>query len=1273
MKKVLYLLAFTVAYILSTNVNIFSQVPRIINYQGYIVDKNNNPLRGTVDIVFSIYDGEYSTYSLHTEMITVQTDEGFINVNLGANESLPLSLPFDKPYWLGLTINNSNLSAKRIKLATVPYAFTANHATEANLAKTAQGVSAGAITSASIATDAINATHIRNASITNEKIDQASNFNWSGKHVFANPKANVAINNDSVAVAITKGVLVAEKAYLDTLVIKGVATSNLTIDEINEVGAPALVNKNYIDSLTINLTNYSDTLFAKVFLKLDTLLTTKADLDSVYTRAYIDSLELKTGPVLDSLFALKADTAKVYNRTYIDNLENTIINNTKNYTDSTSNFLKYYSDSLVSQYGNYEKGSGLHFKYNPTTNKTILATDPRDFVLAGSGIKIDYDVTQQDSVKAIISIDHSENHIWGGRHIFNAATEQNFANFIYAAKYIDIAGKNNLDLELNMPVDADDATLTSRKYVDYKSAPLDLLTTISDNHLPKWDATNQKFVQSNIKDVVDENDPNSFTIYLGNIAVTNSDAGSNISGVNMYQGQVFAGASVIANSATFNQASYTSVNEENHYLPSGTSTKNVFASKGYADYVAQPVIKLTTGNYSKERFLPLWDTLSKTFIESPFYPNTGAGTGFTVSTNLVMDDNDITNVNQIIAKRITSDAIVYSSNAVTANSNYLPVNPNKLTLATKGYVDTSIVDIKIDTENIVDNAVTTDKLADNAVVSEKLAENAVQTSHIADLGVTTAKLADASVTEIKLAENAVTTSKILDNAITTNKVNDGAITREKLAEGIVSTLQISDGAITEEKLDSDLADKINNKMDKVEMDPLGSDENKLIKLDENGNATKTSIVENASSVNFNNNLVANNISVNNATINGFASYTNGMPTSAGENVLTTKKYVDDEIVNNEHIQMLQDIGTMDEGFLPRWDSLSKKFVQSKIKDTVNKIILNADTILLGNNVEVINNQLGSDTKISGIDRYEGGRFIGNAVEVATGLFNNAKYSSSIDETTDYLPAGADALTLSTKGYVDKYVDNKVFGTDNIADGAITEIKLADEAVSTDKLADASVTTIKIADGAITNDKIADEAITNDKIAEGTISEDKLNTSFKSQLVRKPIPFVTNSIMKFDENGNAKETSISDNETSTIVTISNNLVVNNNATINNNLTVANNLEVENDLTVGRNLEVENNLTVNKKIVLETESPATFPTVAPYFTPTKSVLKINNSDLHLSVNTANIKDGQVIYVANTDNTLVTVYNEDVSFATIAGNSMKAFIFITNGATGRWYAMD
>ena len=75
-----------------------------------------------------------------------------------------------------------------------------------------------------------------------------------------------------------------------------------------------------------------------------------------------------------------------------------------------------------------------------------------------------------------------------------------------------------------------------------------------------------------------------------------------------------------------------------------------------------------------------------------------------------------------------------------------------------------------------------------------------------------------------------------------------------------------------------------------------------------------------------------------------------------------------------------------------------------------------------------------------------------------------------------------ALLESAKAYIDTFVSQ----TSNIADSAITTIKLQNLAVTAEKIANLTITASKIADNAVTTTKIADGAVTDTQIATGTL-------------------------------------------------------------------------------------------------------------------------------------------------------------------------------------------
>ena len=68
------------------------------------------------------------------------------------------------------------------------------------------------------------------------------------------------------------------------------------------------------------------------------------------------------------------------------------------------------------------------------------------------------------------------------------------------------------------------------------------------------------------------------------------------------------------------------------------------------------------------------------------------------------------------------------------------------------------------------------------------------------------------------------------------------------------------------------------------------------------------------------------------------------------------------------------------------------------------------------------------------------------------------------------------------------------GSDKIADGAVSGVKIVNGAVSTDKISDGAVTAAKIVSSAVTTDKLAANAVTANKILAGAVTTDKLSAN-----------------------------------------------------------------------------------------------------------------------------------------------------------------------------------
>jgi len=127
-----------------------AQVPRQINYQGNLTDGGGTPINATLQMAFRLYDVASGGAPLYSETQNVTVSAGVFNALIGTVTTL--TLPFDKPYWLGLTVGAEVVEmAPRQALAASPYALRALSAEVLAATATVPGSQvSGAITSATL-------------------------------------------------------------------------------------------------------------------------------------------------------------------------------------------------------------------------------------------------------------------------------------------------------------------------------------------------------------------------------------------------------------------------------------------------------------------------------------------------------------------------------------------------------------------------------------------------------------------------------------------------------------------------------------------------------------------------------------------------------------------------------------------------------------------------------------------------------------------------------------------------------------------------------------------------------------------------------------------------------------------------------------------------------------------------------------------------------------------------------------------------------------------
>lgn len=102
----------------------WAQVPSTISYQGIITDAGGNPVSyGLTKFTFKLYDAAFDGSALWQETHEIVVSNGIINVILGSKA--PLTLPFDKPYWLGISIGTDPELIPRTRLTSTAYSLRA--------------------------------------------------------------------------------------------------------------------------------------------------------------------------------------------------------------------------------------------------------------------------------------------------------------------------------------------------------------------------------------------------------------------------------------------------------------------------------------------------------------------------------------------------------------------------------------------------------------------------------------------------------------------------------------------------------------------------------------------------------------------------------------------------------------------------------------------------------------------------------------------------------------------------------------------------------------------------------------------------------------------------------------------------------------------------------------------------------------------------------------------------------------------------------------------
>jgi endosialidase-like protein len=101
---------------------LFSQIPEVINYQGYLTDLSSAAIGdGMYNLTFRLYDVNAGGAAIWTESKGIEVIDGIFSTKLG--DATPLAIPFSQPYWLSIQVETEPEFDPRIELTSSAYSF----------------------------------------------------------------------------------------------------------------------------------------------------------------------------------------------------------------------------------------------------------------------------------------------------------------------------------------------------------------------------------------------------------------------------------------------------------------------------------------------------------------------------------------------------------------------------------------------------------------------------------------------------------------------------------------------------------------------------------------------------------------------------------------------------------------------------------------------------------------------------------------------------------------------------------------------------------------------------------------------------------------------------------------------------------------------------------------------------------------------------------------------------------------------------------------------
>jgi len=134
-------------------------IPSTLNYQGHLTDSSGVPVEGAVNMTFKIYDVDVGGIALWSDSRSVTVNHGIFSIELGQTPSpFPVDL-FEKPLWIGLSVEADAEMTPRRPVTSTGFTFKAGDA------NTLDGSSASSLDQSAHVTDTANPHNVTAAQV----------------------------------------------------------------------------------------------------------------------------------------------------------------------------------------------------------------------------------------------------------------------------------------------------------------------------------------------------------------------------------------------------------------------------------------------------------------------------------------------------------------------------------------------------------------------------------------------------------------------------------------------------------------------------------------------------------------------------------------------------------------------------------------------------------------------------------------------------------------------------------------------------------------------------------------------------------------------------------------------------------------------------------------------------------------------------------------------------------------------------------------------------